>query len=290
MKEFQKWLGILLVAIAASGLIVACGDDEESCIADEDCSTGSICNFATETCAVECTSNAGACITGEEVCQKRSTDDRLICIATTTPGTNNGPGPGPGPGPTDECTYDTDCTGTDVCVSGVCMPKAQPAYKLVKVRDSSASCTADGKDPGSDIFGISLTKGGNEYFGKVISANILGSNNEHDDPDSILDGTPPAFSGACPEKFKGNVVALGCGGDVVVKFSNAQGQQLDIDSGDSITVFEWGQQCTGGTPGDAWTVILCNPATPQSEIEFDSGNCSGPNLGSGEAVGSVSVP
>jgi hypothetical protein len=285
MKTFQKWMGILLVAIAAAGLTVACGDTEETtCLSDSDCAAGDLCNFTTGTCAIQCTDNPGNCITGETCAERGAGNEGSICVADDTTDNNtanNNAG---------ECTTSDECTVEgEICVDSQCVPEINTPF-FAKIADVSADCDTTSSDPGVDLYQVYLTKNGTNYYAELVGANIPESDtNDNPTPDPILDGNAPDLTGACPESFDGSVVSIGCGGDVVVKFVDETGTAVEIQEGDSITVSEWGDQCPTGTTADQWEVLVCDAEVAEGDLILNTSACAGSSLGKGFGDSSVTV-
>ena len=289
MKTFKRWMAICLVSIATAGLVVACGDDDENCIDDGDCGTGSICDFATETCAVDCTNDQSVCEPGEEACQPRGGDNPgSICVYVGggTPSDPTDPGD-----PTGGCGDDDSlCPGDNVCINDACVPPAGETYYVGLIEDTSSQCKASDSDPGSDLYGIRLQKAdGQTFYADVIDANRgLADNDDNSDPDSIINGEAPGFDDICEEGFTGNVYVMGCGGELAFNFYDpASGDLVEIEAGDYIYPME--AQC-GNDTSDEWTVHLCDASVGDGNgLIGNLSKCNGKVLGSGKGESGVEV-
>ena len=149
------------------------------------------------------------------------------------------------------CASDTRCT------QGICVPTVTyAALRVAYSTESSNECAAD--EPGPDIMWLRLDDpvGAVRGWGRVFDAEIPTAGNQHSDY-SHLDGTEPDYDiASCPE-FDGNVVSLGCEtGFVLVEFIGAGGTSVAMQSGDRVTVAEYGAQC-GGLPGEEFEVAFC---------------------------------
>lgn len=304
MKRFQNLLGMFLVVVASAGLFVACGDDDTSCLSDDDCGTGELCNFETEECAFDCSDDPDICATGE-TCADRTEETGSICVEDDT---NNDPNNEP------ECEISDDCEGEQVCEdnacvdpcevgdcaegfacntdTGICEEETGPSgdFRFIRVLDDSAgadACEPSDNDPGSDLYGIELITDDGNFWAEVENADgIVTDSNDFADADTILDGNPPGLDGDCPEgTFSDSVVALGCGGDVIVEFRDANDDPVFFSAGDQVVVYEFGATC-GGSDVDEYLTEVC---TTTSEDDIFDGTCNGTDLGGGSGVVQVEV-
>lgn len=313
MKKFQRLLGIFLVAAASAGLLAACGDDggeAESCVADTDCAVGDIC--VDEICVQECAADAD-CLADEE-CVERPGGGESYCEFT---GGNNGGDlcqdvtcdagetcdPATGECVADqECQTNEDCPGDQICNAENMCETIQQNFFFSSIADASADNpqACDETDPGSDIYGVELTKvdsEGNTITGwaHVLFVGIVIDSNNQTQTGVVLDGNQPGLDvDECPEGgfSSDTVVSLGCGGEVLVEFvtgddTNGDGipdDRLQVEDGDTITVFEYGATC-GGDTEDSWRVSICDA----SENEVLGGTCNGLVLGTDAQKGINSV-
>ncbi|MFP4599471.1 MAG: hypothetical protein ACLFVJ_14525 [Persicimonas sp.] len=316
MKRLQNYLGMFLVVVASAGLFVACGGEETSCITDEDCGADELCNFETEECAFECEVD-GDCLAGEECVEREAEDGGAICVTDPDANNNNdnnnddtceddddceGTETCEGGFCAQPCDSADDCEGEEVCEAGFCEDPCTSDddcgsdfvcdtdtgmcvedagdYRFIKVVDDTTVADAcSSPDPGSDIMGIELVTDDGSFWADVENADgIDTTDNDLADADSILDGSPPGFDGECPEDgFSEHVFALGCGGDVIVEFHDADGERVYFSAGDSVIVYEYGANC-GGSSDDELLVEVC---TTVSEDDIFDGTCNGNPLGGG---------
>ncbi|QDG53400.1 hypothetical protein FIV42_22435 [Persicimonas caeni] len=308
MKTFKKLLAILLVSTACSGLIVACGGSEEDdCLSDEDCAAGELCDQTDKVCRFSCETDADCTVEGE-VCDTDRTNSGGVCVlgdtepeCTTdddcaegeTCNTETGMCEGTEP----ECTTDDDCAEGETCNTDSGMCEVATIYGFAQITDVSdttndALCGDSLDDPGSDLYGIELTSadGSSSFWAQWV---YDGVNHSTDlaSPAGVIDGTAPGLDAEdCPEAgFSDSVVALGCGGSLIVEFVDDQGTAVDILPGDTITVYEYGAQCqtSPSADQDEWSVSICE----LNEDEALAGNCTGEvAVGSGNGLSDVTVP
>ncbi|MFW5965906.1 MAG: hypothetical protein ACOCV2_00240 [Persicimonas sp.] len=305
MKLMKGLLGILVLTFVGAGLFAACGEVTGDCVSDDDCESGEACEYDSGSCLPTCDDNDD-CL-AEESCEERepegSDESVMVCeeiedyceddIACGTDTLCDFD--------TNECV--TDCTDDEeVCGEGeyckereeddksICVEgEPDPFYFYARVQDTSetgsdeACENPDTNDPGSDLFGIELVKDGESYWATltyeaVRSQDESGDPNDHDDAEAILDGESPEFdeNEECADGFTDHVVALGCdGGSVIVEFLDEEGENIEIEGGDQITVYEFGEQTCGGHPEDSYRLEICT--TGQDEVE--SGDCDGIDQG-----------
>jgi hypothetical protein len=331
MKTFRQLLGILLLVVASAGLVVACGDEAEECLDDNDCAAEDACNFETGECAFKC-SGDGDCL-DDEVCTTRD-DGEGICVFDDT---GNGGGgcqsddDCPADGelcdffsgecaqecasgdecPTgfacferdgedgnvcapDACDSNDDCTDNQFCNDdGLCEDEAQQ-YNFLRIEDvsdpsSDAACVnPSDDDPGSDLYGVLLEKDdGSQYWAEVHYDGIVTDGNLKTDT-SRIDGTPPGLDAdECPDVgFDDGVVALGCGGELIVGFWDSDNDDwVPLENLDSVTVFEYGPACNGHDE-DEWQVFVCTTG----EDEALTGQCDGFSAGDASTgINSVTI-
>jgi hypothetical protein len=307
MKTFQRLLGILLVTVASAGLMAACGETANNdCITSEDCADGDVCNLDTETCGFSCTAGNGDCL-DDEICDTDATSgDGGVCVidGTTEPEctadadcdtangeTCNADGVCEG-GDTPACTENSDCdeaAGEFCNPAGECeTPGADYPFALISDVSEDIPALCGNSDPGADIFAVELVKGGTSFWAQFESvAGIETAGNDEASPVGIIDGQPPGLTDDCPESFSGNVVALGCGGSMVVSFINDAAETQFIEGGDTITVYEYGAQCNNGAADqDDWSVSIC-----EASSDAASNECAGEvAVGDGTGIASTTVP
>ena len=86
-----------------------------------------------------------------------------------------------------------------------------------------------------------------------------------------LDGTGDRLDadGFCPIEQDFDAIeplALGCGGSIVVSFSDESGAPIELAAGHSVEVLEYGEEC-GGSASDEYNVSLC-----QNTAAVDAGS------------------
>lgn len=244
---------MLFIGLASTALFVACGD-ETSCATDTDCASNEVC--VNETCTATCTS-AADCLEGE-VCNTSGTVG--ICEAGN-PTTNN----------------DTNNNTTT----------ADPVY-VALIRDKTMGAGCNNNNPGSDIVYVALE----DEIGTKLGYAILDYDGiiEDDNTYSLganIDGLAPDFTGECPEFTDTKVTALGCGGEIGVRFLDDEGVPVAIESGMQIHVFEFGGNCSTGSVDDEYDVILCSD-TNAVVNNNDTTSCTD-NLGGGAGETTLNI-
>ena len=192
---------------------------------------------------------------------------RRLCVAAVVMtlgacsgnnGTNNGGDAG---------TDDAGNNGTDAANNGQTTDagnNGMPALQyIVQIADTSSGDEACGvTDPGSDIAGVELQSetGDSLGWGEIVWDELGPEANDYADT-GIIDGQP-ADVGAddCPSDFNDTtVVALGCGGWILVEFKDSAGQPVGLDAtaGQQIRVYEYGGVCSTGSTDDTYDVSIC---------------------------------
>lgn len=271
----RKLVGALFAVIAASGLLIACGADEESCDFDEDCKDDTfLCHSGF--CEPKCDTIAD-CYLGE-VCVPRiggASGTDKVCIADS--------GPGEDVEVCDLEDHDT-CPDEQICIKDAgtkknkCVDPNVPSedYFTVLVRDTTtdAGRCADkvgGKD-GNNSGGTKLSyvalldkSGATLGYGQEVGYKIE-EGSSFDDVATIIDGkAPDGLSGECVEGFTlDNGVALGCNGWLMVQFKDDKGELIKLSNDQDIFVGIHGNQCTKDDPFpfdpkglDKYEVALC---------------------------------
>ena len=145
-----------------------------------------------------------------------------------------------------------------------------------------------GPNPGSDIVFASLE----DEAGTVLGYATLDYDGTTGDDNTFnlganIDGAAPSFTGTCPEFDETSVTALGCGGEIGVRFLDDSGTPIAIGSGMQIRVFEYGGQCSTGSVDDEYEVSLC---TDTNAVVNDNNTAScTQNLGGGSGETAVSI-
>jgi len=173
-------------------------------------------------------------------------------------------------GPT--CMDDQQCPGNAVCEEGDCR-----FYRFVQIKDvtrqesSGADTACSEESSGADLFQLELR----DPFGQVLgyAAATAGELNAdaNTKPDDVFDGVGHSLKetddgNLCPSGGFGpdSVVSLGCGGSLVVGFSDGAGNILNLATGQQLVVHEYGNQCCArGCPEEYWEIRVCNAQSPQ---------------------------
>lgn len=260
MKNFNRLLGLIFVGLASTAMFVACADEEgQSCLTDTDCDNGFVCesDICVETCATDTDCPIG------EMCEPRLGDGtENVCV--TDPDYNNSTNN------TTNNTTNNNNNGGDI---------AQALFVIDK--SSGDACT--GSDPGSDIVFLRLeTLGGDVLgYGSLEYDGITGGDDNTYSAGFNLDGEAPTFA-ECPEFDETSVTALGCGGEIGVRFYDASGTPIPLELGKhQVFVFEYGAIC-GGTSVDEYELSVC---TDLASLENgDTSSCTSVGGGSGQAI------
>lgn len=145
----------------------------------------------------------------------------------------------------------------------------------IKIEDVSVGDACDQTAPGADIMGVRLRSedgdvlgwadAGNESLGDSgtmtnrydTAARLDGQANGLNDTNCPPEGsrlselTPPPFS-------------LGCGGWVLLRFVDEFGATIELFSGMTIEVLEYGSTCGGAAP-DLYKVLFCSDSTSAND-------------------------
>ncbi|MFB6373169.1 MAG: hypothetical protein ABEN55_08645, partial [Bradymonadaceae bacterium] len=150
----------------------------------------------------------------------------------------------------------------------------------------SCNSSISSGDPGADVFGVELrdSDGNTIGWGKTATSNLADKSNNDFKNTGVLSGSKPDLSGGengmCPKFSNSTILALGCGGSVTVSFQDSEGNQVELKNGQTIVVYEYGQQC--GSSGDSQYVKIsgCPAGTEQKDFINGSVSCSN-GFGSG---------
>lgn len=273
----RKLIGALFAVVASSGLLIACGNDENSCEFDTDCLEGEeLCHDGF--CEPVCTSQSD-CFDGE-VCVDRIGGSGKVCVSEGISG-NNGDNNGDQP----ECTDQDECSGDQICVEGKCItPGETKDYVTVEIRDVTTAqdrCTdktSGEASPATKLSYVQLldSNGVSLGYGEAVGFNPSADDNAFDDAFTVLDGSAPGVGqGQCQESFTiENGIALGCGGSVFVRFVDSNGDVVKLQEGDQILVAAYGQSCNelfDKNQEDLYNVYLCETF---SDNVIDNSSCS----------------
>ncbi len=168
----------------------------------------------------------------------------------------------------DTCTQDTDCQGDDTCNNGCCIPAPEPVseYRYVMIEDLTNPVS--GSSPGADVDAIGLIKRGGERFATSVEDYQIGrtDGNNFQNINDLL-GPPDAD---CQVR---NFAALGgqaLGGYVIVSFAT-QEEDVTIEEGDTLNIYEVGSTLCGQYQDDPYRVSVSVITTQGSFIEVGSG-------------------
>lgn len=157
----------------------------------------------------------------------------------------------------------------------------QEVYHLVQIVSVTTDPDACGvPDPGPDIFGVSIS----DATGAVLGwGNLVWEEVQFDGNEFLstahLDGSQPAIdAGECVDFSEETIVSLGCNANnfIAVEFLDPQGNPIALDAtaGQTVTVYEYGAQCTTSGFIDEYDISIC---TDTSAV-WDSGDVSSCNL------------
>ncbi len=263
MKNFNRLLGLIFVGLASTAMFVACADDgETTCLTDTDCPTDFVCE--SEICVQTCATVAD-CPVGDLCVPRPSGGSENVCVED--PDFNNS---------TNNNSNNTNNTNNT----------PDPVY-VVLITDVSSGDSCTGDDPGSDIVFAALEtlEGTVLGYASLEYDGITGGDANTFSAGLNLDGTAPSFTGTCPEFDETTVTALGCDGEIGVRFYDTTNTPVAIVAGEmQVRVFEFGSQCSTGSTSDEFEISVC---TDTNAVVNDGNTAScGASLGggSGEAV------
>ncbi len=165
------------------------------------------------------------------------------------------------------CEQTEDCEVGFFCVDRNCEQRESYQEKgtiyvdgtyvaLISDVTANESCGLD--TAGADIVYVALENsvGDQRAWGRLI-ADLPGP---PFDADSTLDGTAPDFNLDCPDFDSANFVSIGCDRSIAVEFIDANGELTQIQAGETLRVFEYGNQCGGDMIEENYRVYLCKDA------------------------------
>lgn len=242
----RKLVGCLLVLFSSTGLLAACGAEDEDCETVEDCADGQVC-------------------TDDGVCEDEQVEEGC---------TDNA-----------QCTEEGEVCNLDTGLCELEDKDPVYFTVLIKDVSEGASCgdtTWDFKSPGSQITYVRLENAEtNEIaaYGTAIAANIEGES-DFTDYEAVLNGEEPAMTdeagkenycvateastredGTTPVSNAGfrqdSGVAIGCGGELYVTFKK-DGNAIALDDSFTVRVGEYDGFCDSRFSGvDHYEVYLC---------------------------------
>lgn len=140
------------------------------------------------------------------------------------------------------------------------------SFALIRDLTEGDGCQSD--EPGADLAFVLLEDGEGSplAWANVVQEDVADggayANYDHLDGDA-----PPWGADSCPEFDDANIVSLGCEGSVAVEFLDADGERLDVESGEQkLRVGEFGAQCEQGQDEDAYEVFLCPGAQNPDDL------------------------
>lgn len=329
----KRVLAGVVGTVGAAVLLAGCPEldnGQTTCVRDTDCGAGQICITATNTCEFTCNSDAD-CI-GDEECIPRPSDGALYCAVDSDEQPTG-------------CDFEDDPTafcqaqlGDDdaFCLNNTCVipGEEEDEYYTVYVEDvTTARCgdtTFGWPTNGSKLMHVALQDAQGNYIAFGAAMEFYYGEGGTEDPffghiPDVLDGTQPNYEGTCPvledqpregggvrqgtNFHESAVVAIGCGGEVFIRFFDSAGAAIPIFDGDIIEVNEYGPFCsdvvaalpgndghTTQTGDDFYNVSVCpgaNVSRTQAEGIFtDPATCIQLNSApaTGLTVHTVSLP
>jgi hypothetical protein len=289
MSTRRNLFGALLGALACIAFLAGCpenDDPEVSCAFDSQCDEDQVC--VAQRCEFTCESEAD-CF-GDEVCQMRDDGEgtESICVAPVQTGCDQ---------ESDPTQYCIDQLGDEeaFCFNNVCqLPGDDTTYYVAYVHDVTTDrcddTTYDIPTDGSKLMHIALVDGDTgSYIAYGAAVEYYYGNDEvfYGDVMDVLDGTAPDYDSMCPlieshdhsvqdSNFREDaVVAIGCGGEVFVRFYDSAGNGIPIESGDIIEVNEYGPFCSDQN----------NHTTQSGDDFYDVYVCPGPDVSQTQAEG-----
>jgi hypothetical protein len=264
MKNFNRLLGLIFVGLASTAMFVACADETaQSCLLDTDCDPGLVCesDICVQTCAT-----VADCPVGDRCVARPSGGAENVC--EVDPDFNNS---------TNNNSTNTNNTNNTTT----------PSVYVVLITDVSSGDSCTGDDPGSDIVFAALEtlEGTVLGYGSLDYDGITGGDANTFSAGLNLDGSAPSFTGTCPEFDETSVTALGCGGEIGVRFYDDNNTPIPIVAGTmQVRVFEFGSQCSTGSTSDEFEISVCT----DTDAVVNDGNTTSCGAsrggGSGEAV------
>jgi hypothetical protein len=229
-RLFYAFFGLgLAFALLSAGCLDQLNGEE--CSRDRDCPSGELCYEAA--CQPSCDEN-DSCEFLDEVCVQRTSAPGAVCLVddsgepadagTDTTGDTGTP---------EDATDTTEDTAVDAeqDAGQEDVDAGAPSMQYVLIEDLSSNTQGD--NPGADIDAIALSKNGVEYPATSIEDYNIAMGSVSVDPNQAL-GAPDS---ACEAQ---NFVALGgSGGYLVVSFDTVE-EDIEIESGDEIIVYELG--------------------------------------------------
>ena len=291
----------LVGTVGAAVLLAGCPEldpnGQTTCVRDTDCGAGQICITETNTCEFTCTTEAD-CI-GDEECVPRPSDGALYCRVPTSEQPTG-------------CDFEDDPNGFCVAETGnpdaICLNnrcevpgEEEPEFYVVYVEDVTVDRCSDSTfghpTNGAKLMHVALQDEQGNYIAYGAAVEWYYGTGGAEDPffglvEDVLDGTAPNYEGICPvledqvradgtvrtgtNFHESAVVAIGCGGEVFVRFFDSAGAAIPIFDGDIIEVNEYGPFCSDQ---------LTNHTTQTGDDFYNVSVCPGPNVSRTQAEG-----
>jgi uncharacterized protein YegL len=221
----------------ATGFSGGCSESFfESICADKECG-GLYCGFCDERQAT-CVDTTCVSFNDAEDCDP-TTDEGCICTDS------NGQSCDPNDG-------DEDCTCTIVGSNNGANNGQSLVYRFVAVEDLTSPGSGSAEFPGADVDAISVNNAGGEFFATYVeNFEIDPRGNSGSDPNELL-GAPDANC----EANSGAFTALGGVGNYVIVSFGTQSEDVTIENGNSIKVYELGSTLCGRFDDDPYRVSV----------------------------------
>ncbi len=296
MSMKRNLAGVMFGLLGAGLLLTGCPEPGTTCAMDSDCGDNQICIPATGTCEFTCDSDTD-CI-GDERCLERPSDGAGYCAI---------PAVGEGCSEQDDPTqYCIDQLGDDdaICMNDACIiPNGGEdatfyvAYVHDVTTDRCDDMTYDIHTDGTKLMHVALldSSGAPIAYGAAVEWYYGNDDVWYGEVENVLDGTEPNYDQFCPliednphsnqqSNFREDALAaIGCGGEVFVRFYDDDGDAILIEDGHIIQVNAYGQVCseqnthTTQSGDDFYNVYICegpNVSRTQAEgIETDLDTC-----------------
>jgi len=288
MRKFGLIAGMVALFSGALVTFAACsGPIDESCVSDEDCADDEVCHTAEAECVVECTEEPDNC-RDDEVCEELGNDGTKACLADDggdAGGTDAGMDAGDA-NMTDGggCSLG-DCPDGEACNEDTGMCESQYELKYIQIKDTSDAACED-NDPGANLYAAKLMDSEANTLGWGYSVEYSGGavaeNNTHTQDGTVFAGSMPDLmewgdeNALCPTPQNGekhredSVVALGCGGAIVLSFHDDNGDPVALEEGHKIQISEYGEQCGGSSFGTSVSVCTSQNASNDILASWDS--------------------
>ena len=271
-----------------------CEDAGEGCNFDDDCLGDDIC-YDGDFCVKPCSDNDDCEF--DEICDERDdsdSDDTNICFGPPhecTPETQG-----------EDCPDGWICQADEEDETGDCIdPDDLDDYFTLQIVDETEDYGAHIDDDdvddrcedstygyqsaGAKIYDVILLDNGESSYGEY-AYHEFGDHTEFDDV-GIFDGEPKDFEATCPDSeeldyaeghdnhpgsldtnFRPDaVVALGCGGQLFLHFTDEDGDHIPLTEDHQIEILSYGETC-----GEEYETVHDGTHKPQSQTDPYSAN------------------